>query len=416
MIPSNRNLLFILISSVLLFAFFSQCNFPDTSKADPRGPLYAGAASCANCHKNIYNDYFHTAHFTTSQAATAKTIGGSFKPGSNTFSFGNGITVVMEKRDSGLYQAAYQNGKMINAQRFDITFGGVKAETYLYWKGNQLYQLPMSYFKGVHSWTNSPGYDSTFADFTRPITIGCLDCHSSFAKETAQHTQGAQTISDFDKSSVILGVDCERCHGPAADHVYYQATHPEDKQAKHIITYASLTRVQKINMCAVCHSGSSGTMLRPTFGFKPNDNLSDYKLEDLFQTTDPKQLDVHGNQSRLLISSKCYISSQMDCATCHNVHNYDRQQIAIYSQKCMSCHTAANHNYCKMAPVISGMIRNNCIDCHMPAKPSSIITAGTSGHGKTAPYLVRNHHIAVYQTESHAVLNELMRSNRPASN
>lgn len=405
---NNRELLFILIFSALLLAFFSQCNLFDTPKPDPRGISYAGSAACMKCHQDVYNEYLHSAHFSTTQVSSANTVSGSFKNGSNSFSFSKNIKVVMEKRDSGLYQVAYANGKEINAQRFGITFGGVKAETYLYWKGNQLYQLPISYFKAIHSWTNSPGYDSTFADFTRPITIGCLECHSSYVKELAPTVNTAQA-TDFNKGTLILGVDCERCHGPGDDHVYYQTTHPEDKQAKHIITYASLTRDQKINMCTVCHSGSSGTMLRSTFGYKPNDNLSDYKIEDIFQTSDPARLDVHANQSKLLTSSKCFINSKMDCATCHNVHNNERQQISMYSQKCINCHSITEHNFCKMPQVISGLIKNNCIDCHMPAKPSNIITVGTSGQGKVSPYLVRDHYIAVYPAESKAVLNILLK-------
>ena len=318
----------------------------------------------------------------------------------------------MEKRSGGLYQVAYKNGKAENAQRFDLTFGGVKAESYLYWKGNELYQLPMSYFKALHTWTNSPGYDSTFADFTRPITIGCLECHTSFIKQLDEHTENGVTTADFDKGTLIMGVDCERCHGPASDHVYYQTTHPEDKTAKHIITYALLTRTQRINMCAVCHSGSSGTMLHSTFGFKPNDNLTDYKLEDLFQTTNPAMLDVHGNQSRLLAASKCYMMSQIDCATCHNVHQTQREQIALYSKKCMDCHTTANHNFCKMAPALGDIIKTNCIDCHMPAKPSNIIKVGTSGIDKAIPYLVRSHHIAIYPDVSQTVINNLKKANK----
>lgn len=390
-----------------LFVILSECNFFNAARPDPRGTLYAGSNACVKCHKNIYNNYLHTAHFTTTSLASENTVSGSFHNGANVFSFNNDVKVIMEKRDSGLYQVAYSKGKLINTRRFDITFGGIKAESYLYWNGNNLYQLPISYFKALHTWTNSPGYDSTFADFSRPITIGCLECHSSYIKELAQQTPNLQKAAGFDKSSLILGVDCERCHGPAGDHVYYQTTHPEDKQARHIITYASLTRVQKINMCAVCHSGSTGVMLRSTFGFHPNDNLSDYKIEDIFQTNDPARLDVHGNQSRLLTSSKCFLMSKMDCATCHNVHSNEREQITLYSQKCISCHASVNHKSDKIEPGTSYLLKSNCIDCHMPAKPSNIIAVGTSGHGKVIPYLVRNHHIAIYPDESQTILNYL---------
>jgi len=256
----------------------------------------------------------HTAHFSTSQHADEHSVNGSFYAGSNTFSFNSNVKVVMEKHNDGMYQVAYENGKIVNQQRFDISIGGVKTETYLYWKGNRLFQLPISYFKALYEWTNSPGYNSTSADYSRLITVGCLECHASFVQAKDQSAD-PHTNVDFDKNTLIMGVDCERCHGPAGDHVYYQTTHPEDKTARHIITYAALTRAEKINMCTVCHSGSSGTTLRSTFEFKPNDNINDYKIEDMFLTIDPSKLDVHANQRRLLMASKCFINSNMDCVT-----------------------------------------------------------------------------------------------------
>lgn len=395
MVRNNRKLLFFIIFAIPLLAIFSQCNLFSSEKPDPRGPLYAGSLTCIKCHADIYSNYLHTAHFSTSQQAGEHAVNGSFNAGSNTFSFNNNVKVVMENRSDGMYQVAYENGKIVNQQRFDISIGGVKAETYLYWKGDRLFQLPISYFKALHKWTNSPGYDSTFADYSRLITVGCLECHASFVQAKDQ-TADPHTNVDFDKNTLIMGVDCERCHGPASDHVYYQTTHTEDKTAQHIITYASLTRTERINMCTVCHSGSSGTMLRSTFEFKPNDNLTDYKIEDMFQTSDPKMLDVHANQGRLLMASKCFINSNMDCATCHNLHNNERGQLAMYSQKCMSCHSTAKHNFCPEAPKLGTVIKSNCIDCHMPNRPSNVIAVGAGGKGKVIPYLVRDHRIAIY--------------------
>ncbi len=39
---------------------------------------FAGSAVCADCHKNISNSFEHTAHFTTSQTASQRSIKGSF--------------------------------------------------------------------------------------------------------------------------------------------------------------------------------------------------------------------------------------------------------------------------------------------------------------------------------------------------
>lgn len=226
-------------------------------------------------------------------------------------------------------------------------------------------------------------------------------------------TQSLTRVVEYDKNSLILGIDCERCHGPAANHVNYQLDNPDDKKGKYITTYASLTRAQKMDMCAVCHSGNKDRLIRNIFAFKSGDTLANFKETVLYQqAVDTAKLDVHGNQNQLLASSKCFLNSNMDCATCHDVHVNNRQNLAIYSQKCISCHSTANHNFCPMAASIGGMIKSNCIDCHMPARPSNIIAVETAGKGKISPYMVRTHHIAVYADATQAVLSMLKKNNK----
>ena len=288
-IMNQRKLILFVLCLIPLAAVISQCSYFTKTAKDPRGETYAGALNCVKCHKSVYNNYLHTAHFISTRLTDQHNIGGPYQTGSNTFVFNKDLKVVIEKRDSGLYQAAYLKDRQIDVHRFDITFGGIKAESYLYWKGNELYQLPISYFKGIHRWTNSPGYDSTIADYSRHITIGCLECHSSYIKGAGQQGPDSMKSSAFDRQSLLTGIDCERCHGPAGDHVYYQTSHPDDRQARYIVSYSTLSRQQKINMCAVCHSGSKGTMLRSTFTFKPNDNLTDYKTGGHFPDHRPRQ-------------------------------------------------------------------------------------------------------------------------------
>jgi hypothetical protein len=410
---NKRNLFLALVLAIpFVIIFFSQCLTSGSAKPDPRGEIFAGSATCVKCHKDVYDSYIHTAHFTSTRPAAESTMYGDFHTGSNIFYF-KGSKVVMEKRNGDLYQVSYKNGKEVEAQKFDITFGNTKAESYLYWKGDGLFQLPMSYFKKLHSWTNSPGFDTTHANFNRGIGRRCFECHASYIKPLPAVTASLDQPVLFDKSSLIMGIDCERCHGPAADHVNFHTIYPEVKEAKYIKTYASLTRSQKMDMCATCHSGNAGHMLKSIFTFKPGDRLSDFKeITFSHQVIDSAKMDVHGNQAQLLSSSKCFMYSKMDCATCHNVHKSEKQlNLAIYSQKCISCHNATTHNECKLTPQIGGMIKNNCVDCHMPARSSHVISVQTSGGGSAVPYLVRTHHIAIYKDAAQEVKNNLKKYN-----
>ncbi|MGF7041334.1 cytochrome c3 family protein [Mucilaginibacter lappiensis] len=397
----KKTFFFVLIALIPLSFILTQCYNGGAPEDDPRGEIYAGSASCVKCHSSVYDSYIHTAHFQTSGPASPNTIKGSFAKDSNTFEYGNGLKVTMEKRGDSLYQVGYLNGKQTEAQKFEITIGLVNAQTYLYWKNNQLFELPVSYFTALHNWANSPGYDPTRVNFQRPILRKCLECHTSYISELPMEHMSV----GFDKASLIYGIDCERCHGPAANHVNYHTAYPDEKKAKYITTYSSLTRGQKMDACAVCHSGTKGAFLRSSFSFQMGDTLAKFKeLDFVGNSPVPATLDVHGNQSSLLPTSKCYIMSKMDCGTCHNPHVSQSQSLALYTQKCLSCHSEAKHNFCTMAPKLGTAINTYCINCHMPQKSSHIITIGEAGGKMNAPYLLRTHRIAIYPEETQKIL------------
>lgn len=393
-----------------LILIISQCfNRENNKPADARCNMYAGSASCVKCHKDISNNYLHTAHFQTSRMASAASIHGSFAPDSNTVTFNDSLKVVMEKQGKTFYQVSYKNGKPIQKQPFDIAFGGIKAETYLYWNNKQMMQLPISYYNAIHSWANSPGYTADNADFSRVIGARCFECHSSYVKELPPQVQSLEHKVEMDKSSLVLSIDCERCHGPAINHVNFHTEYPQEKKAKYMVTYQSLTRAQKIDMCGVCHSGNSSVMLKSTFGFKPGDTLANFKEPEFYHPdTDPAKMDVHGNQVQLLSASACFIKSKMDCATCHNTHNNERNLTKLYTQRCLNCHKTANHTSCKLANKLGeAAIAGKCIDCHMPKKLSSVIAVHNSSNTTLDPYEVRTHRIAIYPEESKKIISWL---------
>jgi len=371
---------------------------------DPRGRAYAGAVTCIKCHKNIYDTYTKTAHFGTTQASDVHNIHGSFAHPNNVIELANGQKIVMEKRDSGFYQAGYVDGRQTDAHRFDITFGGVKAQTYLYWQGQQLFELPVSYFNAQKSWVSSPGYSPFHINFNRAIVARCLECHSSYQHEVPQQTLTKSTTL-FDRNTMIYGIDCERCHGPAAQHVAFQTANPDEKKARYIVNFRSLTRQQKLDACAVCHSANTDNFELTAFAFKPGDTLANFKTPDFFAKKIPvEKMDVHGDQNGLLATSKCFLMSNMDCTTCHNTHINQRNNAEFYDAKCMSCHNSTNHNACKMASQVGNALQHKCIDCHMPAVASRAITMKGSAGEVVEPYLVCTHHIAIYPEESKKIM------------
>ena len=398
----NKRLLCISLLIISSIIIFSQCiSKRSEEEKDLRGAQFAGSATCVGCHKNIYDNYGTTGHYKTSGPASRATIKGSFVSPHNVFSYSNGAKVVMEARDSGLFQVAYTDSTLQGLHRFDISIGsGRKAQTFLSWQNGKYFQLPLSYFISAHSWANSPGFPPSYPKFDRMIPSTCFGCHSSAVGIKSVNMEGMQLNEEFERNQLVYGIDCERCHAPAAEHVAFHKEHPQEKNAMHITKIGALKNQQKLDMCALCHSGL-GAPQKTAFAFKPGDNLSDYFFPDFTRPEKTAEIDVHGKQYQLFTASKCYIKSDgMNCSSCHNPHNNERDQLLAFSQRCMSCHKPEDHTFCKMTSLSAATLSKNCIDCHMPALPSRAITMLTNGQTSPTPDSIRTHLITIYREET----------------
>ncbi len=358
---------------------------------------FTGSAACGGCHKDIYEKHLKTGHYLSSQPALEKYIPGSFEKGKNKFSFSPVSEIVMEKRDSGLFQVLYQNGEEKRALHFDIVTGsGAKGQSYLYWRKNSLFQMPITYYTAAGQWANSPGFPSKVV-LNRLITSRCLECHTTFAETISPPGKEPE---EFDQNHILFGVDCEKCHGPAAGHVNFQTANPSEKRGMHIINPAKLSRQQNLDLCALCHGGAL-SKIKPSFEFTVGNALSDFFiLKDLKNATPNfDNVDVHGNQFGLLSASKCFTAADMTCSSCHNSHENERGNTKLFSQRCINCHKANHEKICKMTGKLGSTISNNCIDCHMPAGASKAITLKLPGREVPVAARVRTHLIGIYPDE-----------------
>jgi hypothetical protein len=240
--------------------------------------LLLAALDCAVCHRDIAAKFALTAHANASRLASEGSILGSFEPGANQlFTRNPGVYFKMERRAGGFYQTGVAGGRA-QTERFDVVIGsGRRGQSYLYWRGGALYQLPVSYHQGTKRWINSPGYEDGKVHFDRLIPVQCLDCHTTRAAK-----------------GLALGIQCANCHGNGERH-------------------EQLKRPKGVDVCARCHGG-------------------------LADAGHPPAPDVHGNQTGLLKASRCYQQSRtMTCATCHDVHTVQRDTAAL-SMRCAACH------------------------------------------------------------------------------
>ncbi|WP_158749604.1 multiheme c-type cytochrome [Acidobacterium sp. S8] len=368
------------------------------SSGEARSPLYAGDGSCLSCHREQSMSYVHTAHHLTSQLPSSTSILGSFSAGANELEIAEaapvigdpGVAYKMESRDGGYFVTAVTGfpGQLeTRSERIDIVVGsGVRGQSYLYWRGDELYELPISYWSDGKQWINSPGYRNGPPNFDRAAVPRCLECHLTYIEPLSADPE----TRSYDKASLVTGISCETCHGPGAAHVaLHRNGAPAVSSGEAILNPARFSRDRQIDMCALCHSGAQQVEITPAFSYVPGESLGKYlgpnPLDgDLYP-------DVHANQVGLLKRSRCFLSSaKMTCSTCHDVHAEERPA-ASYSARCLTCHRVES---CGMEKKIGHAIAENCIDCHMPVEQTNAIVSETAD--KVIRTRMRTHWIKVY--------------------
>ena len=350
------------------------------------------ARSCQACHQRIVASFSRTAHFQTSAEATARAIRGRFSEGHNLLHTRvEGVSFKMERRNGAFYQTGVDSLRGTSrTESIDLVIGsGRRGQSYLYWRGGLLFELPTSYLTAIGQWINSPGYTDGQIDFRRLIIPRCLECHTT--SFVLLEDRGRVRYS----REYVLGISCEKCHGDGRAHVRYQTSHPTATAGKYILNPGRFPRDRRLDNCAFCHSGDRDAT-KPAFSYRPGETLDDYFGPPSDQEAVP---DVHGNQVGLLRRSKCFRSSpDMSCSTCHDVHRPQRDLRAL-AGKCLTCHEITRH---KMATTIGSRMISSCIDCHMPNQPSHAIEINTPTTRSSLYF--RSHAIGIYPEIAATVL------------
>jgi len=352
----------------------------------PVGPNNAvGDSACLGCHTDMAT-FEQTAHRLTSTPPTRASLQGRFNSGENILRTANpNLFFRMDSTAAGFYETAVLGrapDTSTRRERIDIVTGVRKGQSYLYWRGDRLYQHPVSYWAGF-GWTNSPGYRDGVLNFDRAIYPRCLECHSSGFQAVAD----SNVLNRYQPGAPLLGITCEVCHGSGRDHVARERSLLAGLRPRAIVNPARLPRARQLDACALCHSGIAPLRTAP-FAFVPGQSLE--KRFDLSSPPDTGVADVHGNQVALLERSACFRSSQMTCATCHDVHRAQRDVVAL-SGRCLTCHNPQSNGF----PARHGdSVVGRCVDCHMPLQASQVLVSNSLG-AQLRPQ-VRTHWIKVY--------------------
>jgi hypothetical protein len=267
-------------------------------------PGFAGASACRPCHTVIFQAQAASEH------ARALALSSPTQPPQWAFGAGAQAITFVRRLDS---------------------------DTYI--------EEGLSWYRESNSFAMTPGHIDTLGVRFRLFdpAAGILRCFSC-------HSTGPVTLSaNQEIVPAELGVRCESCHGPAADHVRDPAHHKPVNPGK-------FSAVRLNEFCGGCHRKPSA----------PDDTPN---LNDPWNAR---------HQPLLLAASRCFKASQgrLTCLTCHGPHAALEAKAATYNAACARCHAAVKH----ARPVVA----EACTTCHMPA-----VRAGEH-------LTFANHRIAIY--------------------
>jgi hypothetical protein len=270
-----------------------------------------------------------------------------------------------------------------------VVGSGRRGQSFLYWSGDALYQMPVSWWTATHAWSSSPGPSESDRpmNFDRSISSRCLECHTTWIEWKPDLSRDNR----FEHEGAILGITCERCHGAGADHVAREQSLLHAVRRNAIVNPARLTRERQMETCAQCHGGL-GVPLVPAFTYVAGRPLAAY-LRLPTRAADAT-VDIHASQVTLLSRSACYRGSQMTCLTCHDVHR-EQRDVREMSARCLGCHQEQS---CPLFAREGAALRGRCVDCHMPRQASNLIVSDREG--KELRVQGRTHWIRVYPESS----------------
>jgi tetratricopeptide (TPR) repeat protein len=330
------------------------------------------ANPCATCHRDIAESYAGTGMGRAFYKPAAVNMVEDFAKSPNHYYHAlSGTYYSMAVRNGEYFQRRWQlgvDGKEINVEELKIDYvmgSGNHARSYLHkTERGMLIELPLGWYPDGPGWGMVPGSGTEHPQTRRFISYKCMFCHNGYPAIPAGNE--APASEPVFVGELPEGIDCQRCHGPGAEHM-------RTSGRAAIVNPARLSPDRRMEVCFQCHlettSGRIPAVLqnfdRGTFSFIPGQRLADFAISFDHAPNSGHQGKFEAVSSVYrLRQSRCFLESagKLECATCHDPHRIPRGQEAVryYSSVCQKCHSGAHPT-----EIAS---KADCVSCHMPKR------------------------------------------------
>jgi Tfp pilus assembly protein PilF len=338
------------------------------------GVRYVGDAACAGCHAEQAESYAHHPMGRSFAAVQPRDLAELFPPFEK-----RGFRFSAERRSEQVIHRAERldgAGRVLATTEVPAEYvlgSGTRGRSYLFRRGDHLFQSPVSWFTQSESWDLSPGFEAFYPP-EAPVEVSCLFCHVNRA-EAVPHTRNRYRAPVFDG----LAIGCERCHGPGEKHVEARergdaVTGPVDVT---IVNPRHLPPLLREGVCQQCHLQGEKRLVRQghePFDYRPG--LPLHLFWSFFVRGPEGDLQKAVGHVEQMHQSRCYRASngQLGCASCHDPHRQPApaERGAFYRGRCLQCHA---EKPCTLPAAVrrEQSPEDSCVQCHMPRFPSSNI-------------------------------------------
>jgi len=304
---------------------------------------YVGSEVCGRCH----HDIFATQTNTPMAHAVKPALPDAFANMPRTMHFRIGSFDYSLSQTAMGAEYSTTNGQQSASAVLNWVFGDRQfGDTFLYQQGGNYFESRVSYYTATNGLDLTTGR-TRFSPSRLETALGrrmspdepplCFGCHS-----TASSADGM-----FRPAGMILGVTCEACHGPGAQHVAQMSLEHDATASPLIFNPARLDPADSMDFCGACHRTAADVTLNPVSGAFVL-RFPAYRLEQ----------------------SRCWRNgdARLTCTACHDPHKVRVQDAAFYDKVCVSCHSPASDAIKAQTHAIPTckVSNHDCVRCHMP--------------------------------------------------
>ena len=377
---------------------------------------YAGAESCAECHRAQYAAWRESTHARSGGVPTAVTLIAPFNR--EPIVFADAIvrpTLTTEGRAS--FEVAWRD-RPVETLLVDGVVGGGHMQGggtqgfFSRMRDGTVRFLPFDFSRQLDRWFCRSQPDGKWLPITadRPLASctdwpprrtlgavagasGCDQCHGSQIR-TRWSPENRDWITEF----ASLSINCESCHGPARRHVEIaHSGRMGDESDIGVRSLVTLDKRESVVVCLQCHGEKLS--LETGDGIIEPENFERRYSVLLPMLTDPpytpdfrhKKFGYQGPH----LASACFVDGAMTCTDCHDPHTQRyRDHLGRLLQgrdddgQCTSCHASKAATVSRHTFHAEESPGSRCVACHMPSLQHPAV-------GERIPYARADHSVSV---------------------